>query len=63
MERYIMTMSEIKAYQIMTKGNIAVSTEVTPDEIREKADELILLAEKIKAERLSSAMQSKTLGE
>ena len=55
MDKIIYTPAEIKAYMIMTKGEAYVSS-TDKQIIKEKADELILLAEKIKAERARAAM-------
>lgn len=49
------TKAEIEAYRIMTRGDVMVSNQ-DPQYIKDKADELILIAEKIKAERARAAM-------
>ena len=51
-------MSEAKAYALMTQGDADLTSRSVQD-IHDKADELILLAEKIKAERATIAMQDK----
>jgi hypothetical protein len=55
METITYTPAEIKAYRIMTFGD-ALVTNQSNQLIKEKADELILLAEKIKAERARASM-------
>lgn len=50
------TISEYIAYKLMTQNEVMESN-LDPHMIHEKANELILLAEKIKAERAISAMQ------
>lgn len=51
----VFTMSELKAHRLLTQRHF-LTTDISAQDIREAADEIILLAEKIKAERLSAAM-------
>lgn len=54
-KKYNFTESELKAYKIMTQQEL-ITTDMLVQDIHEKANELILLAEKIKAERAIIAM-------
>lgn len=54
--KQIFTESEIKAHMLLNRGNIMVTTE-NGDAITKSADEIILLAEKIKTERINQVRQ------
>jgi len=57
METRVVTLAEIKAYKLMTQREM-LTTDIDVLRIHEEADNLILLAEKIKAERAINSMQN-----
>lgn len=56
METIILTPGEMKAYRIMTMGE-SICTNEPLQRVVDKANELIILAEQIKAERARAALR------
>lgn len=53
----MVTFSEIEAYQIMSRGQTRISN-TTSNTIKQAANELILLAERIKLDRINTILDN-----